>query len=162
MNIFGTKLIFRATSDGFEHKVFTQKVHGHSNIIVLFLAKSNNVYGGYTKTGWNKEIPSGYYSSDKNAFIFGIRSSEGYKPSISNVKQDGNAVSKALSYCTTDYAIFGSVWVIYISWYGRTKCVVRHQTPENFESFEHEYCYQLSGGVKFDDKAIEIEVFQMI
>ena len=99
-------------------------------------------------------------SSDKDAFVFQIRSSKGYKPFISNVKQDEKSISTALAHDSTMYGIFGGgSMIIGLTWWGYAGHFVDHDTADNYEEFEHE-CPFL-GGLNRDDLK-DFEVFQMI
>ena len=161
------KLIFKATRDGFKKDNFVSKVHGKSNVIILFHTVNNNLFGGYTKQGWTKEIPETddyqlrIYSADKDAFIFQIRSSKGYEPFISNVLNDEKSISKAIGYSPSCcYGIFGDEWIFCV--YDDDDGEVHTRPATNYQSFKHDD--QLIGekGVYESTHAVEIEVFHML
>ena len=115
---FQWKLIFDSQEDGLKCQTFVDKVHGHQNVIILFLAKGEIIIGGYTKTGWSKELyekvaKSGEddFSADKDAFVFHFKSAEGKYPFISNVKQEEKYISTALGYAKGYYGLFGEGWL---------------------------------------------------
>ena len=66
--------------------------------------KNGNVFGGYTQLGWIKEKNSDW-SSDKDAFVFQVRSSKGYAPILSNVKQNELSISDALGYNNFSFGV---------------------------------------------------------
>ena len=96
------KLIYDSRKDGLEKDNFIEIVHGKPNILILIQlkGKQGSIVGGYTKRGWNKSMPDGLYSSstDKDAFVFYLKSPDNYQPFISNIKQNEDAINNALTY----------------------------------------------------------------
>eukprot|EP01083_Nonionella_stella_P217281 780200_1 len=78
------KLIYRGSRDGWKSLDFHNKCDNKGKTVVLIYANTNNVFGAYRSIPWKK---NGGYQSDKNAFLFLIRSAKGYKPQIFKVKQ---------------------------------------------------------------------------
>ena len=76
------------------------------------------VFGGYTKTGWWKNVFAKQFDEDwrgdKDAFLFFIKSPHCSIPFISNIKQDEKSISKALGYSTDTFGNFGKRWAFYI------------------------------------------------
>ena len=70
-----------------------------SNVISIISSDNGCVFGGFTMTGW-KYRGSNDYGSDKNAFLYQLRSCIGHKPKIYPVDQDSydNAAHYASSY----------------------------------------------------------------
>ena len=64
-----TELIYKATKDGFSASSFHSKVDGKGGVIVLIKSKSNQVFGAFTKMGFDS---SNTYKNDKEAFLFHV------------------------------------------------------------------------------------------
>ena len=111
------KLLYKSSKDGFDQKVFVDKVFDNPNVIMLWQINGQCVIGGYTKTGWNKEFyqsssinDSNYesWTKDKDVFIFYFKSKEKHASFISNVKQDKKSISRSVGYC------YQSIWQSWI------------------------------------------------
>ena len=126
----------------------------HVNFALPFL-------DGYTRTGWNEDPMIYGHSADKDAFVFQIRSSEGYKQFISNVKKNEKYdfnVRKALGYGHQCFGQFGNTWIFRMR-FTKDGCETIHNNPDNYEPFEHD---ETLLGWKRTGKVSEIEAFQMI
>ena len=158
-------LIYRGSRDGFDKESCIEKVYDKQNIVILIQSQNGNVFGGYTKAGWDSDLHnSSDYTADKDAFVFQIRSSAGYKPFISNVKQDEKSVSQALAYYISWYwCMVGSRWIFSIGGSGDAPRVY-HLNPRNYEEFEHNLpflgCSDASAE-RTNDVLIELEAFQI-
>ena len=132
------KLIHKGSTNGFDEGIFRDRVNGLPQIIFLVELRNGNVFGGYTKTGWSKSQYSGH-SADKDAFVFQIRSTKGYKPFISNVKQDEESISTALGYHSIVYGIFGAnkMKIIGITSWSYPTPLVDHDMPGNYAECQH-------------------------
>ena len=84
------------------------KYENKQNIICLFHREENYVIGGYSYSGWKsgKQV----YNYDDKAFVFKIRTKEGYNPMIVNVKKE--RAKKAIYSYPKVYLIFGDNWFI--------------------------------------------------
>ena len=136
-----------------------KKVYDRANIVVLIKNESGDVFGGYTKNGWESQwscSEKGYYSPDADAFVFQIKSKEGTKPFISNVKQDEESITTALTYEDDhDYWCMFE-WVIAV-YRIVDDHVVQCGTPHSYEAFENAEHL----GSQYIDFLIEIEAFQI-
>lgn len=111
-------LIYRLSRDGqFKKDEFREKCHDRKNLLCFIHTKDDDIYGGYTSSGWRKKnCPSGTYINDTKTFIFMIRSNQsqynGNLPIIWNVKKDKSnlAIGHHDMYC----CIFGYDWAIYV------------------------------------------------
>lgn len=81
---FEYKLIYRSTRDGLNEDIAKNRYENKPNILCFIEDTKGNVLDGYTKTGWKSQDE---FSPDLHSFIFGIRSSKGYTPIISNIKK---------------------------------------------------------------------------
>ena len=134
-----------------EREVFIDRVYGKQDIVVLVETVCGNVFGGYTKQGWKKDMSDRTYLRDQDAFVFSIRSNKGWPKKLSNVIND--KCDEALAHCSGTYLNFGSTWIFY-----QNGNILRHQDPDNYESFGKSH-YLLGG--KSTSKVKEIEVFQL-
>lgn len=160
------KLIFDSKKDGLDTKTFIAKVFDHDNILLLIQLKKECVIGEYTKTGWSKDIIEddnfGYeaWSADKDAFAFYFKSSEDYKPFISNVKEGKEA--KALGYNKERYGTMGQYWLFFIFNNRFNEQGQWNDGRATFEPFGHKQNYLTGSYNKYSaTKDIVLEVFQI-
>ena len=147
------------TTDRFDYlQNLRDKVYGRKNVMILIESSNGNVFGGYTKTGWDQSRIDYGWSQDKDAFVFQIRSSRGYDPFISNVKQDSNSLEMALGYGLGRLMQFGGRWIFDIT-IQNGQAAIRHSNGNNYDKFENNL--PMLGG-KRHDSATDIEAFQMI
>ena len=71
--------------------------HNHSNLLCIIETKHGNVFGAYTKQGWNDSDKNGI--DDKDAFVSSIRSNRGYAPAIFNAINEGNGGLWKVTWC---------------------------------------------------------------
>ena len=64
------KILYRASTDGYESLDFHNHCDGIENTITIIKDNFNNVFGGYTSAKWKSD---GTYISDLNSFIFKLR-----------------------------------------------------------------------------------------
>lgn len=79
------KKLYQGSVDGFKHDVFRKKCHNHPNVICFIHTTTNNVFGGYTSTGWSHA----QNMHDTKSFLFLIRSSKQFKSEIFDKLYDG-------------------------------------------------------------------------
>ena len=143
------KLLYRKSDDGrYDDEQFVRQIYEDKHdILVIVEAESNNVLGGYSHSGWN----SGHRicNTDDKAYVFGIRSSEGFEPSISNVK----TINKATFSCDGYYFYFGWTGVIFVR-----NGKICHQVSNDYESFPTDR-HLLAGAYSEDVK--DMEIFQI-
>ena len=154
---FEYKLLYRSSRDGLGKSECVTRVYDKKNILVMVETKGNNVCGGYTSTGWKAATQNenrwGYgYQKDIKSFIFSIRTSQGYKPCICNVKE----TDKALAHYKEAYCIFGRGWTMNL-W---TDGNIYHNSPISYEALP-ENDIQLLGD-RSSDKIKEIEIYQLV
>ncbi|EFC47537.1 predicted protein [Naegleria gruberi] len=70
-----TKLLFKASRDGFAGDKFHSKCDNKGATVVIVKAQSGAIFGGYTSVSWN--VQNSGYVSDKSAFLFSLVSSTG-------------------------------------------------------------------------------------
>ena len=152
---FAYELIYRSSRDGLGREICIDKVYDKANILVITETEGNNVCGEFTSIGWRKEDANKTYTytKDTKSFIFSIRSSEGYKPCISNVKE--GSTNFALAYYPKGYCMFGISWTLNI-W--NNDCVY-HYPPSTYHPLP-ESMMQLLGKVE-REKIKELEIYQL-
>ncbi|CDW81350.1 UNKNOWN [Stylonychia lemnae] len=66
-----TKLLFKATNDGFKASIFHQKCDNNGPTISIILSEHGEVFGGYTSLPWSS---SKQYKPNKdiNTFVFSL------------------------------------------------------------------------------------------
>eukprot|EP01083_Nonionella_stella_P247671 858428_1 len=69
-NIANLTLLYRASTDGFNHKSFLEKAETKECTLLLIENEFNYKFGGYSQVMWSGE---GGYVTDYNAFLFQIR-----------------------------------------------------------------------------------------
>ena len=152
--LYPWKIIFDSKKDTICRDNFIEKVHGKTNVLLLIRLKGECVIGGYTKTGWIEEE-----NSDKDAFIFYLKSPGNYNPFISNIKQDDKSMyDDAVGYCGA-YCGFGAVsWIIYFnSTHFEMQSI--HSAP-NYDDFPSDHGNDLLAG-SFDYDHLHIEQVQL-
>ena len=156
------KLIYRQTESIMSNDYFREKVYGKINVMIIIETQNGNVFGGYTKTGWDKNKTNYGHSADKDAFVFQIRSCHhDYEPFISSVKQDDKSINKALGYGYNMLAQFGNTWIFQLRFNQfEHKCDIydSHNT-DNYQKFKHNRT--MLGGTFMGNNVIEMEVFQI-
>ena len=65
-------LLYRATTDGFDSKVFHMKCDGKANTITIIKNNFNYVFGGYTSATWDDGSKGRFsaFKTDPHAFIY--------------------------------------------------------------------------------------------
>ena len=153
------KLIFKSSGKDMDSKKCIDKVYGRKDILILIHSINDNICGGYTSVGWKKESLDGddFHVEDENAFIFNIRSSNGFESKVSYVKK--NETQNALRhYWSRNYGrgclMFGSL-ALYI-WQDRT--IYAKGNDMYYDALPNKYHFlgQYSSALK------EIEVFQFV
>jgi hypothetical protein len=68
-------LLYRATTDGFDSKIFHMKCDGKADTITIIKNNFNYVFGGYTSATWDDGSKGRFsaFKTDPNAFIFSLR-----------------------------------------------------------------------------------------
>ena len=155
------KLIYRGSRDGFDRESAVNKIYDNQNVILLIDTENGNAFGGYTKTGWNSRIKSYKHTPDRDAFVFQIRSSNGYKPFISNVEKDEDSIRYSLGHNNGSlWGLFGLTWIFGIRYDAKKeKTTVFNEDTDNYEQFEHSRPFL--GGMPVDN-VVDVEAFQMI
>ena len=72
---YSLKLLYQATKDGYNNKVFHEKCDNIKNTITLIQDDSNLIIGGYTSENWNGKG----FKYDSNAFIFNLSNMKKYE-----------------------------------------------------------------------------------
>ena len=107
--------------------------HNQANLLCFIQSTNGNVFGGYTKCGWNDS--DSYDIIDNEAFIFSIRSNRDYPAAIFNVINDSSALWKGGG-C---YCVFGGDCAFYINHDGTTGDLNGARSA-NYETYPYDYC----------------------
>jgi hypothetical protein len=154
-----TKLVYRATRDGFAASSFHSKCDNISNTVTIIKTTSNSVFGGFTSATWRSDRYYGYYY-DANAFIFSLRRSGNLNKERFNVTSPNYAINSLYSNGPT----FGGGYDLYVSDNSNTNENSRtgfgnsYQLPKNMTLGEESISY-LAGS--FYWRTTEIEVYQV-
>ena len=81
IKINNMKILYRASKDGFSLNNLKNKIDNKSNLIFLFFAGNNKIFGSYIKAKIN--IQHDTYTNDENAFAFSLNNNKIYKILIS-------------------------------------------------------------------------------
>ena len=71
------KLLYRSSRDGLELNNLKEKINNKSNLIFLFLAGDNRIFGTYIKA--EIKVEHNFYTNDKDAFVFSLNNDKIYK-----------------------------------------------------------------------------------
>lgn len=79
-------LLYRGTLHGFKSSDFHEKCDKIPKTLSIIRSNGGHIFGGYTEVTWDQ---SGFYKSDKNAFIFSLVNGERtpVKVNIANGKE---------------------------------------------------------------------------
>ena len=109
-------LIYRFTSSNddniFNNHSFEKACNGRPNLMCFIHTGCDEVYGGYTSTGWKSDFENGTYTADKESFIFSIRSNKCKEAFLMNVKK--NYADKCMGHHHEYCCIFGFEWDMYV------------------------------------------------
>ena len=150
-------LIYRCSVDGFNEKKFKTQVHNKPNVLILIKTKQrDNIFGGYTHTGWTGDAYKLKGIQDDKAFIFSIRNSNNYPLRIFNGIKGRETLRTQNRY----YCMFGYDCTIWI--YDQTNCGAARDTGKDFEARPKEEFPHYFGTGDFGSFAAEdVEVFQL-
>ena len=87
------ELLFRGTRDGYKPEDFHKKCDDKNNTICVIESPDGNVFGGFTSLIWNVTDTNQQYKTDPSAFVYLIRSNQGYDAQIFPVQNDGGEQS---------------------------------------------------------------------
>eukprot|EP01083_Nonionella_stella_P069196 184345_1 len=149
------QLVYRGQRDGINRTTFMNMCYNVSNILVIIHNSTDNVFGGFTSTGWRTGTR---YTKDEHAFLFTIRSSNNYAPAIANILP--NKAESAMQWQNTShphYCMWGSGTDV---WIHGTENSVRVNDPSTFYPFPEGKNYMSSGVYKTNIN--NIEVFQVL
>merc|ERR1712228_331329 len=145
-------MIYRSSKHGGSEQIFKRMCHDKKNIICLIKSTNGNIFGGFTSAGWIGSHGATYNSDDK-AFLFLVRSSNGYKPRVFKCLNGSQALYNQTNY----YCFFnGNDCSIYINQDGRTG----NASQNNGTTYEtYPQSYYLCGTGTFN--VTELEVYQL-
>ena len=153
--------LYRSKKDGLSRNNFVDKVHNKQCILLLIKLEQKCIIGGYTKAGWKtKQKHQPYdYTTDKNAFLFHLKSEKDTKPFISNIEND--KISTAIGNHPKYYGCFGDTYLIYFE--DDHFHQQHNEYCESFEKFENGSDFIAGSSVYVDvcQSNIELEVFQV-
>ena len=149
--------IFDSKKHKINRDVIADKVHKRPNILVLVRINGEFVIGGYTKTGWFQRE-----NSDKDAFVYFLKSSTSNNSFISNVIEGCEA--EAIGYTNAAFFGFGAVsWIMYFG--SGYLCMQEIHLTTNYEDFPEKHGKYLIGDTNIDSliayEEVELEVFQI-
>ena len=101
-----SRLLFRATRDGFSASAFHQNCDGFMNTISIIKTDSNFVLGGFASVVWNYTYNSELmgWKTDNHSFLFSLR-----RNGVSNNEKFGLHISSWLA----DYTIYTRAGLAY-------------------------------------------------
>eukprot|EP01084_Bolivina_argentea_P132708 234190_1 len=148
--------IYQASIDGYSLANFREKCHNHPNLMCFIHTDTDNVFGGYTSTGWHGDISKFGNMHDTKSFLFLIRSSSEYKPEIFDKLSQGYKGDFAVITRTHCVCMFGGGYDI---------CIGKNCNITNV-SYTAGWTYVLPtpsylNGEKRKFCVIDIEVFQL-
>ena len=147
------KLIYSSKEHGDGEKIFKELCHDQPNLLCIIHDTKDNVFGGYTCSGWigNEDYKT---QRDEKAFVFGIRSDRNYEPAVFKVKDEykGPTLWTQHGY----YLMFGGENrdVFYVNMDGKSGYT--DSSPPDFEPYPHAYYL-----TKYPFDIDFIEVFQL-
>lgn len=147
-NIRGINLLFRASENGDKMENFDNKCNNKENELIIIKTTKGNIFGGFTKTGWNNKNKDIF---DSNAFMFSYNLKKIYNivnPQYALHRQSGDG---RLSFGSNSY-----VFLLGNNFLNRNSSTTDKMIDYRGESTERE----INGGEK-NFKVLELEVFQI-
>ena len=148
------KLIYSAKEHGDGENIFKELCHDQPNLLCIIHDTNDNVFGGYTCSGWIG-IKDYEIQFDNKAFVFSIRSDRNYEAGIFKVKDEyqGGTIWNQRGY----YLMFGgnSNMVFYVIGGGKTGWL--QPLPEDYESYPCDNYLAPKGNFNI----AAVEVFQL-
>ena len=147
------KLLYQASRDGFDNKIFHSKCDGVGRTLTVMKSKNSNIFGGYTAADW-----SGYgiYRSDSTAFLYSLVNSYN--------------VAVKMSATQADYAIYAYPYYSIVLGAGNDLYCSNDQCSSNlgysyklpsFLTYGSSEPQSLLGG-SYNFQAVEIEVYWVV
>ncbi|KAJ5078487.1 pep-cterm sorting domain-containing protein [Anaeramoeba ignava] len=139
---------FSAKKDGFDSKIFHEKVDNKGKTLIIIQTKDNFIFGGFTQIGfttdkskWSENYGDSGYIRDSNAFIFSLRNRRNdRKPEKFTIQQDLSQF--AIAYNLNQGPTFGGGYDFYLN----------SNLQSGHSSFG--FSYNLPNGIiKFSDEA---------
>ena len=135
---------------------FKLTCHNKQNILCIIHTQNNHVFGGFTANGWPGIEPNKKITDDK-AFIFSIRSSTEFSPTIYDVNQP----TKALAIINGEYCCFGNDSMIYIFEKGLPSTVAVY-SENSYQRFDKRQFIGDCGSYSTSADGVQaVEVFQL-
>ena len=75
-SIHGFRLLYRASDNEYSHKKFHELCDDQGPTICIIKSNWNNIFGGYTSKSWRRPETTSNWVTDKNAFLFLIKSND--------------------------------------------------------------------------------------
>ena len=156
------KLLFRASRDGFKRYDFYLKCDKMNNTICIIHSAQNNVFGGFTSISWDKSKckTKSIQEDDPFAFIYLVRSNNGYKPQIFPVQNNGKGAIQQYRCGYLSFGDFGDVF--YMDQRGTAEALI--SVDSNSECFGLN-CFEMHLNGNTDNvwaSTTDIEVFQLV
>ena len=147
------KLLYRASKDGDDCKIFHEKCNNNKQILVIYKTKKGIIFGGYTETGFNG---GGGMVYDNKSFVFSCNKKKIYKvkhcyPAIF----DGNNNGPTFGYDIGFYSSIINVKDKMLNF----QCSTADIKKSTFEGLDIDY--ELNNGEKYFYLQ-DIEVFKII
>ncbi|CDW78662.1 tldc domain-containing protein [Stylonychia lemnae] len=150
-----TKLLYRATRDGFQAVNFHSRCDNLGPTISFIMSHQGNVFGGYTSVSWTSPAKNTNYP-DKDSFLFQLN--------LNKLYQKVGSLDFAVQHNTKFLMVFGS-----------GDMLISDECNKNSESYsELGYTYELEKDIESSNKqklqylagtdyfkVIEIEVYQV-
>jgi len=153
------KLLYRASTDGFDARAFHAKCDRMSNTLSIIKTTQSFVFGGYADVEWNS---TDTWKMDLNSFVFSLINKENKPIKIKFDASSGkHSIYCGFSYCMT----FGNDHSIYISDNSNLNTASYSNLGGSFKHPEFEYNSNeartfLAGSFNFQVE--EIEVYRKI
>ena len=150
---FSFKLIYRGSRDGDNSIKLHEICDKKRNCIFIILSEEGNIFGGYSKIGWDsRPISNPEYPNDEKAFLFSVNKNKIY-PVINNKRQVCWIEKENFALC------FYSSCIIYNHFMSKKNNSIGSQIKYNFEGMSASN--ELNGD-NMTFKISEYEVFQLL
>ena len=154
------ELIFQSYKPEQRENSFKSICHNKKNLLCIIHTKRNNVFGGFTASGWfdgnNDGLDYSKVIEDDKAFLFSIRSSLSCPPAIYSVKKPEKALQMTIGF----YCCFGSDYLMYVyDMHSNDKVAV--YSEGSYERFDNRV-FRGDGGDSDIVQGLEVYQLQML
>ena len=149
LNTTNVKLLYQASRDGFDTKIFHSKCDAVPGTLTIIKSKNTNIFGGFTSAEWS----GNGNKFDSTAYLFSLVNS--YNVSVKMNYTESNYAIYAYPYYSVMFGVGHDLYCSYDQCYSYLG--YSYQLPSFLTQYSTEAQSFLGGSYNF--QAVEIEVY---